>query len=173
MRSNPRRLFSFHASSNAGHYQSTRASKKFLLSGSIKSDVKFFCEIWGLRMCHPWNLVAFCENCFRHNLKTEKPTFLAREFHKESTLIFRLLVKNCFFFCFLFFFEILTKTMLWPFFNEDERNIYGQQNCKNLPTLSTWTKNVYQGNVFSFFDWFLIFENFCQESLKIIIWPKF
>ena len=36
-------------------------------------------------MCHPRNSVAFCENCFRHNLKTEKQIFLAREFHKEST----------------------------------------------------------------------------------------
>ena len=27
MRSNPRRLFSFHASSNAGHYQSTMTSR--------------------------------------------------------------------------------------------------------------------------------------------------
>ena len=59
-------------------------------------------------MCHSRNLVAFCENCFRHNLKIEKHTFLARELHKESTMIFRLLAKNC-------IFEILAKTVFWPF----------------------------------------------------------
>ena len=131
--------------------------KKKLLSGSIKSDVKISVRFEVLRMCHPRNLVAFCENCFRHNLKTKKHTFLTREFHKESTFIFRILAKNC-------IFEILAKTVFWPFFffKEDERNIYGQRNCKNLPTLSTWSKNVYQCYVFSFFYWILMLENLCK-----------
>ena len=111
-------------------------------------------------MCHSRNMVAFCENCFRHNLKIEKHTFLAREFHNESTMIFRLLAKNC-------IFEILAKTVFWPFFNEDERNIYGQRNCKNLlPTLSAWSKNLYQGNVFSFFWFISYFWKFMSRKPK-------
>ena len=38
--------------------------------------------------CHPRKIVDFCENCFCHNLKTNKvkyinATFLEREFHEE------------------------------------------------------------------------------------------
>ena len=115
-------------------------------------------------MCHSRNLVAFCENCFRHNLKNWKAYIFSKGvlFRKESTMIFRLLAKNC-------IFEILAKTVFWPFFNEDDRNIYGQRNCKNLlPTLSAWSKNLYQGNGFFFsFFWFIsLFWKFMSRKPK-------
>ena len=56
-----------------------RASKKKLLSGSIISDVKIFCELLtfedGATLVFGTG-VAFCENCFCHNLKTNKVKYI-------------------------------------------------------------------------------------------------
>ena len=117
-------------------------------------------------MCHSRNLVAFCENCFRHNLIIEKHTFLAGEFHKESTLIFRLLAKNC-------IFEILAKTVFWPFFNEDERISMDNETAKICCQLYLHDQKRVLRECFPFFDLFLIFENLCQESLKSLFGQDF
>ena len=51
------------------------------------------------------------------------------------------------------------------------------KNFKNLPMLSTWTKNMYLGIAFfffffHFFDEFLILKMFAKKILKIIFWSK-
>ena len=113
-----------------------------------------------LRLVYPRKIVAFCANCFCHNLKTNKvkyiKVYIFRKGISQGIYLNRFVAKN-------HIFEKSPKKgdFFGPKFFNKGKKYFWTKITKKLPKPS---KYVYLGNVFSLFVLINYFEKFDQKS---------